>query len=83
VERTWTIFRDRNAACGYVLTRTDTPGGREADVRRLQVLSELIFGNPGSLRSNGKQLQYSQRHLQHARRFEEIKDVVERWLRME
>ncbi len=51
--------------------------------QKAKVLSELIFGNPGNLRSNGKQLQYSQRHLQHARRLEEIKDVVERWLCME
>ncbi len=53
---------------------------READIKRLQALSKVIFGNTGNLRSNGKTLEYTRRHLENATRFKEIKDVVERWL---
>jgi len=79
VERTWTFFRDRDSARGYVLTRADAPGGRAEDARRLQILSKVIFGDAGTLKSNGKQILYTRRHLEHAMRFKEIKDEIERW----
>jgi len=77
VEREWTFFRDRYGVRGCALTRADAPGGRETDVKRLQVLSQLLFDDTGNLISDGKQIQYTRRHLEHAARF---KDIIEKWL---
>ena len=79
VKRTWTFFRYHDRVRGYVLTRADAPGGRAEDARRLQILSKVIFGDAGTLKSNGKQILYTRRHLEHAMRFKEIKDEIERW----
>ncbi len=81
VERMWTFFRRSGGAInGYVNTQADAPGGRAEDAKRLQILSKVIFGDAGNLKSNGMQLEYTRRHLEHATRFKEIKDEIERWL---
>ena len=61
------------------MTRADVPGGREADVKRMQILSKVIFGDAGYLKSDGKQILYFRRHLEHVARFAELKDDIERW----
>ena len=82
VKREYTFFRGRNnAAHGYVFTQANAPGGREEDRRRLKALATVIFGEAGSLTAGGRQLKYTRRHLEHAMRFKEIKEVAERWLR--
>jgi len=81
VEREFVFFRNRDRVRGYVVTRTDVPGGREADLKRLKATSKVIFGEVGALRSGGKQLAYTRRHLEHATSFEELKPSIERWFK--
>jgi len=78
VEREFTFFRDvKNNTVGYVPTRADAPGGREADITRLRALATVVFGEPG--RMSGRNLRYTRRHLEHATRFKEIKEAAEKW----
>ncbi len=82
VDREYTFFfrGSDGAVRGLISTWADTPGGREADIKRIQALSTAIFGKPGTLICGGKQLDYSGRHLEHAMQYKEIKEVAERWL---
>jgi len=81
VEREYVFFRGKNNAVhGYVHTWANAPGGREEDRRRLKALATVIFGEAGALIDGGRKLKYTRRHLEHAMRYREIKEVAEQWL---
>ncbi len=81
VRREFMFFRVNGKVKGYVSTLADVPDGRKADIKRLKAISKVVFGKTGNLKSNGKQLQYTEGYLEYAMSYREIKEEVKRWLR--
>jgi len=73
-----------NATVGYAVAKASAPGGREADAERLSALIEALTGKrPGVYRSrDGKIMMmcYGE-HLKGFRRYAELTDAIEKWLR--
>jgi hypothetical protein len=73
-----------NAVLGFATAKADAPGGREADAERLVVVIKALTGKEPriSRRSDGKIEVVCRRvHLDGFRRYAELADAVERWLK--
>jgi hypothetical protein len=73
-----------NAAVGYAVAKASAPGGREADAERFSALIEALTGRrPGVYRTRDgkiKMMCYGE-HLEDFRRYAELTDAIEEWLR--
>jgi hypothetical protein len=88
VVREYTITFGRygadNAAVGYAVAKASVPGGREADAERLSALIEALTGRrPGVYRTRGGKIEMMcyREHLEGFRRYAELTDAIEKWLR--
>jgi hypothetical protein len=72
-----------NTTIGRAYARADAPGGREADAERLIAVIEALTGaKPRISRSGGKvELVCGREHLEGFRRYAELADAIEEWLR--
>ena len=73
-----------NAAVGFAVARDGAPGGRKADAERLSALIEALTGRrPGVYRTRDGKIEmmcYGE-HLEGFRRYAELTDAIEKWLR--
>jgi len=73
-----------NAAVGFAVARAGAPGGRRADAERLSALIEALTGRrPGVYRTRDGKIEmmcYGE-HLEGFRRYVELTDAIEKWLR--
>ena len=88
VRREYTItfgkYGRDNTAIGRAHISAGAPGGREADAERLSALIKVLTGREPKVirRSDGRiEVVCSRVHLEGFRRFAELADAVERWLR--
>jgi hypothetical protein len=87
VVREYTITYSRrtdNAAVGFAAARADVPGGREADAERLSALIEALTGVKPKIRrlKDGTiVIECYGGHLEGFRRFAELADAIEKWLK--
>ena len=88
VVREYTITFGRygadNAAVGYAVAKASAPGGREADAERFSALIKALTGRePGVYRmKDGKiEMMCYGEHLEGFRRYAELTDAIEKWLR--
>jgi hypothetical protein len=73
-----------NAAVDFAVARASAPGGREADAERLSALIEALTGRrPGVYRTRGGKIEMMcyREHLEGFRRYAELTDAIEKWLR--
>jgi hypothetical protein len=73
-----------NKAEGRAVARADAPGGREADAERLSALVEALTGvKPRIYRMKDGTIiiMLSKKHLEGFKRYAELADVIERWLK--
>ncbi len=82
VEREFTFGRNdkKQRVHGRAVLWADVPGGRDADRKRLIVLSIVLFGDRPGVAGSGKTLIYTSRHLEYAEKFKELKGTIEKWL---
>jgi hypothetical protein len=87
VEREYTITFSRrggdNAALGFAYASIYAPGGREADAERFSALIKALTGKEPRIRrkSDGTiELACGGGHLDGFMRYEELADVIEKWL---
>jgi hypothetical protein len=85
-EYTITFSRRRadNAALGYAVARADAPGGREADAERLAAVIEALTGKKPRIRrmKDGTiMIECEREHLEGFKRYAELADTIERWLK--
>ena len=88
VRREYVITYDRygklNAAVGYAYARSDAPEVRKADAERLSALIKALTGRETRIRrkSGGKiEIVCGREHLDGFRRYTELADAIEKWLR--
>jgi transcription initiation factor TFIIIB Brf1 subunit/transcription initiation factor TFIIB len=76
-------YGKRNRVLCYVVARADAPGGRETEAARLLALIKALTGREPNMRKKNSKIEIlcSRRHLEILRRFAELADVIERWLR--
>ncbi len=73
-----------NKAMGFATARANAPGGREADAERLSALIKALTGRePRIRRKSGGRIEIvcGKEHLDGFKRFAELADAVERWLK--
>jgi hypothetical protein len=73
-----------NAALGYAYARGDAPEVREADAERFSALVEALTGvRPWMRRRSGGKIEIvcGREHLDGFRRYTELADAIEKWLR--
>jgi transcription initiation factor TFIIIB Brf1 subunit/transcription initiation factor TFIIB len=73
-----------NATVGRAYARADAPGGREADAERLVAVIKALTGKKPKVirRSDGKiEIACTRAHLEGFRRYAELADAIEEWLR--
>jgi hypothetical protein len=88
VVREYTITYSRrgrtNAAVGHAYARVDAPGGREADAERFSALIKALTGRePKVYRMKNGQIMIEcyEGHLDGFKRYTELADTIERWLK--
>jgi len=77
-------YGKRNAAMGRAYARADAPGGREDDAKRLAALIKALTGmEPWVYRMKGGRIiiECSGEHLKGFKRYAELADAIERWLK--
>jgi hypothetical protein len=73
-----------NAAVGYAYVRADAPEVREADAERFSALVKALTGEEPKIRrrSDGTiEIICGRKHLEGFKRFAELADAIERWLK--
>ncbi len=73
-----------NKAMGFAYASANAPGGREADAERLSALIKALTGRePRIRRKSGGRIEIvcGKEHLDGFKRFAELADAVERWLK--
>ena len=73
-----------NAAVSYTVARSNTPGGRQADAKRLSALIKALTGKEPKVyrRSDGTtEVVCGREHLEGFKRFAELADAIEKWLK--
>jgi hypothetical protein len=81
---TYGMYGGINAAVGRAYARADAPGGREADAERFTALIEALTGKePKVYRMNNGTIEIvcGREHLDGFRRYTELADAIEKWLR--
>jgi hypothetical protein len=74
----------KNAVMGFAYARADAPGGREADAERLVAVIKAITGKEPWIRrmKDGTiMIVCGRAHLEGFKRYAELADAVERWLK--
>jgi hypothetical protein len=81
---TFSRYGRANTAEGFAIARADAPGGREADAERYSALVEALTGKkPRMYRMKDGRIKIEcyEGHLEGFRRFTELADDIERWLK--
>jgi hypothetical protein len=81
---TYGRYGEINAAVGRAYVRYGAPGGREADAERFTALIEALTGKePKVYRMNNGAIEIvcGREHLDGFRRYTELADAIEKWLR--
>jgi len=74
----------KNAVMGFAYARADAPGGREADAERLAAVIKALTGKEPWIRrmKDGTiMIVCGREHLEGFKRYAELTDAVERWLK--
>jgi hypothetical protein len=80
---TYTRSGRNNAAVSYTAARTNAPGGREADAKRLSALIKALTGEEPKVYHTGDGriiIECLRKHLDGFKRYAELADAIENWL---
>ncbi len=77
-------YRDDNETTGFAYARADAPGGREADAERFSALVEALTDKKPRvyrMKNGNIMIECGSEHLEGFKRFAELADALERWLK--
>jgi len=81
---TFSRYGRTNTAEGFAIARADAPGGREADTERFSALIKALTGKEPRIHhmKDGRiKIACYEGHLEGFRRFTELADDIEKWLK--
>ena len=81
---TYSRYGETNAAMGFATARANAPGGREADAERFLALVKALTGREPRvyrMKDGRIRIECNKEHLEGFRRFAELADAIEKWLK--